>query len=104
MTAVALDLILLTKSRSLWELAFEQGVLAGLTPLRDVAALGDNLTLVLIVVVVVFRASLDLPGWGIPPDYSRKARTGASRQPMVDGDLGSWCALRALSGRGMGGK
>ena len=27
----------------------------------------------LIVVVVAFRASLDLPGWGIPPDYSRKA-------------------------------
>src|SRR5271166_5130158 len=61
------DLTLLTKSRSLGELAFEQGVLAGLTPLRDVAALGDNLVLVLIVVVVVFRASIDLPGWGIPP-------------------------------------
>ena len=29
------DLILLTKSRSLPELAFEQGVLAGLTPVRD---------------------------------------------------------------------
>jgi hypothetical protein len=68
-----LDLTLLTKSRSMWELAFEQGILAGLTPLRDLAALGDNLTLVLIVVVVVFRASLDLPGWGVPPDYSRKA-------------------------------
>jgi hypothetical protein len=68
-----LDLIRLTKSRSLWELAFEQGILAGLTPLRDVAALGDNLALVLIVVAVVFRASLDLPGWGIPLDYSRKS-------------------------------
>ncbi len=67
------DLAVLTKSRALWELAFEQGILAGLTPLRDLAALGDNLTLVLIVVVVAFRASLDLPGWGIPPDYTRKA-------------------------------
>jgi hypothetical protein len=66
------DLNVLIKSRSLAELAFEQGVLAGLTPLRDVAALGDNLTLVLIVVIVVFRASLDLPGWAIPPDYDRK--------------------------------
>ena len=36
------------------------------------AALGDNLTLLLIVVVVVFRASLDLPGWAIPPDYEKK--------------------------------
>ena len=66
------DLALLTKSRSLGELAVEQGVLAGLTPLRDLAALGDNLTLVVIVVIVVFRASLDMPGWGIPPDYHRK--------------------------------
>jgi hypothetical protein len=67
------DLILLTKSRSLGELACEQGVLAGLTPLRDLAALGDNLALVLIVVIVVFRASLDMPGWGIPPDFDRKS-------------------------------
>ncbi len=66
------DQILLTKSRSLGELAFEQGILAGLTPLRDLAALGDNLTLVVIVVIVVFRASLDMPGWGIPPDSHNK--------------------------------
>jgi hypothetical protein len=72
------DLTLLTKSRALWELAVEQGLLAGLTPVRDLAALGDNLTLVLIVVVVVFRASLEIPGWGIPPDYSRKGPKGLS--------------------------
>ena len=62
--------------------------MAGLTPLRDLAALGDNLTLVLIVIVVVFRASLDLPGWGIPPDYFGKDARAGSGQPMVDGDLG----------------
>ena len=66
------DLATLTKSRGPGEIALEQGVLAGLTPLRDVAALGDNLTLLLIVVVVAFRASLDLPGWGIPPEYAGK--------------------------------
>ena len=90
-----LDLILLTKSRSMWELAFEQGVLAGLTPLRDLAALGDNLMLVLIVVVVVFRASLELPGWGIPPDYSSK---GAKAQPASRWTTAIWgsAALYAL--------
>ncbi len=67
-----LDLAMLTKSRGPAEIALEQGILAGLTPLRDLAALGDNLTLVLIVVVVAFRASLDLPGWGIPPEYFGK--------------------------------
>jgi hypothetical protein len=67
-----LDLAMLTKSRGPAEMALEQGILAGLTPLRDLAALGDNITLVLIVVIVVFRASLDLPGWGIPPEYFGK--------------------------------
>ncbi|MBV8315149.1 MAG: hypothetical protein JOZ53_09440, partial [Planctomycetaceae bacterium] len=36
------DLLRLTKSRSLGELGFEQGVMAALTPLRDVLGLGDN--------------------------------------------------------------
>ena len=62
-----LDLILLTKSRRPGELALEQGILAGMTPLRDVAGLGDNLPLLIIAAIVVFRASLDLPGWGLSP-------------------------------------
>jgi hypothetical protein len=62
-----LDLSLLTKSRGIGELALEQGIFAGLTPLRDVAGLGDNLPLLLIAAIVVFRASLESPGWGIPP-------------------------------------
>jgi hypothetical protein len=99
-----LDLALLTKSRALWELACEQGILAGLTPLRDLAALGDNLTLVLIVVVVVFRASLDLPGWGIPPDYSRKAVHAApvSRWSTAIWGSGSLYALYRAVGWGAG--
>ena len=43
----------------LGELSLEQGVLAGLTPLRDVAGLGDNLPLLFVAAIVVFRASID---------------------------------------------
>jgi hypothetical protein len=62
-----LDLVALTKSRGLGELALEQGILAALTPLRDVAGLADNLPLLVIAAIVVFRSSFDLPGWGAPP-------------------------------------
>ena len=61
------DLVMLTKSRGLGELATEQGVLAALTPLRDVAGLADNLPLLIIAAIVVFRASFELPGWGNAP-------------------------------------
>jgi hypothetical protein len=50
------DLLLLTKARSLGELALEQGVLAALTPVRDLFGLGDNMALLLLVTVVLFRA------------------------------------------------
>ena len=43
----------------LGELAAEQGVLAGLTPLRDVAGLADNLPLLIVAAIVVFRASIE---------------------------------------------
>jgi hypothetical protein len=51
------DLTVLTRSRARVELAIDQGVLAALTPLRDVAALADNLPLLLCAVYLVFRAS-----------------------------------------------
>jgi hypothetical protein len=76
------DLDLLTKSRGLGELALEQGLFAALTPLRDVAALGDNLPLLIIATILVFRASFDLAGWGPPPPegvyQSAAARSGWS--------------------------
>ena len=98
------ELTLLTKSRSLIELALEQGVLAGLTPLRDVAALGDNVTLLLIVVVMVFRASLELPGWGIPPDYSARDTPAlpVSRWSTAIWGGGSLYALYRVVGWGAG--
>jgi hypothetical protein len=53
------DLLVLRKSRGLGELAVEQGALAALTPLRDVAGLGDNLALLIVATIMVFRASID---------------------------------------------
>ena len=50
------DLLLLTKARSLGELALEQGVLAALTPVRDLFGLGDNVALLFLVTAVLFRA------------------------------------------------
>jgi hypothetical protein len=61
------DVSVLTKSRGLGELALEQGIFAGLTPLRDVAGLADNLALLLIAAILAFRASLDSPALAIPP-------------------------------------
>ncbi len=58
-----IDLSLLTKSRRPAELALEQGILAGMTPLRDVAGLGDNLPLLIFAAIMLFRASLNLTGW-----------------------------------------
>ena len=72
-----LDLTLLTKSRRLGELALEQGILAGMTPLRDVAGLGDNLPLLIFAAIMLFRASLDLPGWGISAGRRRRRLAGA---------------------------
>jgi hypothetical protein len=77
------DLLALTKGRGLGELASEQGVLAALTPLRDVAGLVNNLPLVIFAAIMVFRASLeprgDSPPHGIPVASSRpRLNTGWS--------------------------
>jgi hypothetical protein len=73
------DLLLLTKARSLGELAVEQGVMAALTPLRDVFGLGDNLPLLLLATVVLFRALTERPER--PRFVSHGGRGGATR-PM----------------------
>ena len=76
-----IDLSLLTKSRRPAELALEQGILAGMTPLRDVAGLGDNLPLLVFAAIMLFRASLEFTGWESLPDHGltlrqRRRRTG----------------------------
>lgn len=68
------DLIQLTRSRGPGELAAEQGVLAGLTPLRDVGGLADNLPLLIVATILVFRASIEPQRLGAPD-----ARTGMIR-------------------------
>jgi hypothetical protein len=73
-----LDLVALTKSRALGELAFEQGILAGLTPLRDVAGLADNLPLLIIAAIVVFRTSFEVQPWSPSPSGEDGAVTRAS--------------------------
>ena len=60
------DLLLLTRTRGLGELAAEQGNLAGLTPLRNVAGLADNLPLLIVAVIVVFRTSIEPQRSGEP--------------------------------------
>ncbi len=71
------DLQLLTKSRSLSELAIEQGSLAALTPLRDVLALSTNLVLLISTTLLVFRVCAER--WGNLAPYAvagRAARPG----------------------------
>src|SRR5262249_55608089 len=60
------DLLSLTRSRGLGELAAEQGLLAGMTPLRDVAGLADNLPLLIVAAIIVFRASIEPQRSGEP--------------------------------------
>lgn len=73
------DLYLLLKARSLGELSLEQGVLAALTPLRDVFALGDNLPMLLLATGLLFRALTDHAEW------PRVGPTGARRSVSPTG-------------------
>ncbi|MBX6316380.1 MAG: hypothetical protein IRY99_26230, partial [Isosphaeraceae bacterium] len=61
------DLLALLKTKSLRELSMEQGVLAGLTPLRDLCGLGDNLLLLVGATVLVFRLSAGRWGGDLRP-------------------------------------
>ena len=96
------DLISLTKSRRLSELALEQGLFASLTPLRDVAGLADNLPLLVIAAIVVFRSSFEIPGWGVPSPgtgtISTQARTRAGWSTLIWG-CGSLYALYRIVAR-----
>lgn len=59
------DVLLLTRSRGPMELAFEQGVLAGLTPLRDLAGLASNLPILILATALLFRGTAE--SWGVVP-------------------------------------
>lgn len=64
------DVVLLTRARHPVELAVEQGVLAALTPLRDVAGLGSNLPLLVVATLLLFRASADVWAGAAPPPWA----------------------------------
>lgn len=53
------DLSQLLRSRALGELAVEQGSLAALTPLRDLAGLADNLPLLVAAALLILRVSIE---------------------------------------------
>lgn len=62
------DLAVLTKARTLGELAIEQGIMAVLTPLRDLCGLADNLPLLIVATLLVFTVPALAPkpsvsGW-----------------------------------------
>jgi hypothetical protein len=110
------DLTLLTRSRSGIELALEQGIFAGLTPLRDVAGLADNLPLLVCAIYLVFRASsgmmpaaspvLGIPGAGATaggsPARSAKRPRGVSGWSTVVWGCGSLYFLYKLVARAAG--
>ena len=58
------DLNALLRTRMIREVAWDQAVLAGSTPLRDVASLGDNLPLLVAAAALAFKATADR--WGEP--------------------------------------
>jgi hypothetical protein len=78
------DLQLLSKTRSLGEIAIEHGILAGVTPLRDLAGLGDNLALLILAATLVFRFSFE-------PTSARYGVTSAD--PTMQGPSTSWTTL-----------
>jgi hypothetical protein len=98
------DLLLLTRSRGLGELAVEQGILAGLTPLRDVAGLGDNMPLLIVAAILVFRASIEPPGTGEkggPGQFSGRPRPRPGWTTLVWG-VGALYVLYRVVARAAG--
>ena len=77
------DLVLLRKTRGLMELGFEQGMHSPLTPFRDIAGLGDNLALLVVMTFFLLRATPD------PWDQKVRHGRGGSRSNMFDGTVRS---------------
>jgi hypothetical protein len=90
------DLVMLTKSRGPGELAVEQGMFAAVTPLRDVAGLADNLPLLIIAAIVVFRSSFELPGWGAQQPGLGADQSGAGARTGWSTLIWGCAALYAL--------
>lgn len=87
------DLVLLKKTRSLGELAVEQGTLAALTPWRDVFGLGSVLVLVAVATALIFKLAADR--WGAPS--ARAAAAGPWWTTPCWGALAFFVTYRAVS-------
>ncbi|MGP0062894.1 MAG: hypothetical protein ACLQGP_04730 [Isosphaeraceae bacterium] len=99
------DLLLLTKARRMGELTVEQGILAGLTPLRDVAGLGDNLPLLVVAAILVFRMSIDPQKSGEPGEGSnRRGRPRPGWTTLVWGVAALYILYRSVSRAAGSGK
>lgn len=75
------DVLLLTKGRRLIDVAAGQGVLAALTPLRDVVGLAQMIPLLVGAAVVLFQFSTDRWGSAVRPPWSIRRR--ASRWSTI---------------------
>jgi hypothetical protein len=84
------DLVLLSRSRARYELALEQGAFAALTPLRDLAGLGDNLPLLLCAVYLVFRATSGIVPRTTHPGGRVGDSQGAIRSSYRDRQGAGW--------------
>ncbi|MGE3818668.1 MAG: hypothetical protein AB7I30_04485 [Isosphaeraceae bacterium] len=88
------DVLLLTRSRGMVELALEQGTLAGLTPLRDLAGLASNLPLLILATGLLFRGTAE--AWGVVPLPGQPMRPRLSGWATVGWTCGSFYVLYRL--------
>ena len=89
------ELSLLLKSKSRGEFASEQGVLAALTPLRDLMDMGDNLVLLVAAATLVFKFSADR--WGRFEDMSMRGRAAGGWTTVCWGGAGLYAMYRVAS-------
>jgi hypothetical protein len=85
MTEKKEDLAILLKTKTRWDLSLEQGVLAGITAMRDLAGLGDTVLLLLVISGVVFKRAADRWQMGLEGDED-----GSQPPPSAWMTL-SWC-------------
>ncbi len=84
------DLSNLLRRKSVSELAAEQGILAALTPLRDLCTLSGNLVMLLALAVVIFKVSADR--WNMYDDFDPKLS-----KPLPRWTSPAWAAAWAFT-------
>jgi len=85
------DLSVLSRTRTLGEVAFDQGTLAAVTPLRDVAGMGADLLMLLIGTVAVFKFAADRWSSADPPP---PMRISPATITMIWGGMGLYLLYR----------